>query len=186
MKLSKLIPLGTASIFALTLLVGLSAATAQAGSTVEWKQIIGIIMPGNVVGSGAGEVTGAGQPWSATRGEAGVDLLTGAINFKVEGLVLAGGNNIGTPGNVTEVKGTLVCDTDGSAGMGHSTLVDTDLVPLSAEGDAEFDGEVGPLPDACINEPDIAFLIRIPAGRWIANGAVRVVEMAEVEEMEME
>jgi hypothetical protein len=28
------------------------------------------------------------------------------------------------------------------------------------------------LPAACF-EPDVAFLIRIAAGRWIANGAVR-------------
>jgi hypothetical protein len=47
------------------------------------------------------------------------------------------------------------------------------------QGDAKFNGNVGPLPVACINEPDIAFLIRIvtPAefgGLWIAVGAVRI------------
>jgi len=74
---------------------------------------------------------------------------------------------------ITRVKGTLVCDTKGSAGVGNSTLVDTPLVPLSAQGDAEFRGSVGPLSGACVIEADIAFVVRIGAGRWIANGAVR-------------
>jgi hypothetical protein len=43
---------------------------------------------------------------------------------------------------------------------------------MSAQGDAEVHGPIGPLPAACL-EPDIAFLIRIPTGQWIANGAVR-------------
>jgi hypothetical protein len=87
-------------------------------------------------------------------------------------LVLAGGNGIGTRAATNQVKGTLVCDTDGSAGGGNSTLVDTPLVDLDAQGSAKFNGNVGVLPTAC-SDPDIAFLIRIAAGRWIANGAVR-------------
>jgi len=31
---------------------------------VEWRQIIGIIQPGNKVGSGTGQVAGGGQPWT--------------------------------------------------------------------------------------------------------------------------
>jgi hypothetical protein len=52
-------------------------------------------------------------------------------------------------------------------------LVDAPLVSLSAQGDAEFQGSVGPLPRACLIEADIAFVVRIGAGRWIANSAVR-------------
>jgi len=70
------------------------------------------------------------------------------------------------------VKGTLVCDTDGSASGGNSVLVDTPLVELDDQGNASFDGQVGSLPAACTTEPDIAFLIRVGAGRWIANGTV--------------
>ena|SRR5438128_9758799 len=88
-------------------------------------------------------------------------------------LRLAGGNAIGTPDNVTMVKGTLVCDTTGTAN-GNSALVDTPLVPLSAKGDARFRGDIGPLPFACVNEPNLAFLIRTAGGAWIANGAIRV------------
>ncbi len=154
--------------------VGVTAVPAYADDdTLRWQEVIGIIQAGNLVGSGAGQVTGGGQPWSTTGGKAQVDLRTARIKFEVRGLVLAGGNSIGTPGSITQVKGTLVCDTNGSAGGGHSTLVDTPAVALSAEGDASFNGDVGVLPSVCSTEPDIAFLVRIvPAGRWIANGAV--------------
>jgi hypothetical protein len=140
---------------------------------VDWKQIVGIIQPGNKVGSGTGLVAGGAQPWTTASGSAEVDLATGRLQFQVQGLVLAGGNAIGTPDSVTMVKGTLVCDTTGTEN-GNSTLVDTLLVPLSPKGDARFRGDLGPLPLACINEPNLAFLIRTPGGAWIANGAVRL------------
>lgn len=104
-----------------------------------------------------------------------VDLTSGQMQFEVQGLVLAGGNSIGTPGAVTQVKGTLVCDTIGSA-TGNSTLVDTPLVTLSPQGSARFAGQVGPLPAACTSSPNIAFLIRVSGGAWIAGGVVRQTE----------
>ncbi len=140
---------------------------------VLWEDIIGIIQAGNTVGSGTGQVTGGGQPWSTKQGSARVDLKTGKVEFLVRGLVLAGGNSIGTRDAVTQVKGTLVCDTNGSAGGGNSVLVDTELVPLDDQGDAHFVGDVDNLPPVCLTEPDIAFLIRTSGGAWIANGSVR-------------
>ena len=86
--------------------------------------------------------------------------------------MLAGGNSIGTPDGVNMVKGTLVCDTNGSAGAGNSVVVDTELVPLSPQGDADFAGDVA-LASVCQSEPDIAFVIRTGSGAWIANGSVR-------------
>ena len=140
--------------------------------TVQWKNVLEILQVNNVVGSGTGAVTGGGQPWSTLGGNAAVDLQNGRVTFEVRGLVFAGGNAIGTPGAVTQVKGTLVCGTDGSAGGGNSVLVDTPLVPLDEEGDARFNGTLGALPAVCATETDIAFLVRIGAGRWIANGSV--------------
>ncbi|HSV20544.1 MAG TPA: hypothetical protein VLR71_19185 [Casimicrobiaceae bacterium] len=142
------------------------SALADRDNTVRWETIIGIMQAGNVVAG----VAGGGQPWSTLGGNASVNLETGKIDFEVRGLVLAGGNSIGTPDSITQVKGTLVCDTNGSAGA--PVLVDTPLVTLSDEGNARFHGSVGPLPAACTSEPDMAFLVRIGAGRWIANGAV--------------
>jgi hypothetical protein len=149
-----------------------AAAQADDSVTVKWEEVIGVIQARNLVGSGTGQVTGGGQPWSTTGGKARVNLTSGKIEFEVRGLVLAGGNNIGTRGANNQVKGTLVCDTDGSAGGGNSVVVDTELVPLSTQGDAHFSGDIGALPGACF-EPDIAFLIQSVAGAWIANGAVR-------------
>ena len=140
--------------------------------TVRWKDVVGIVQAGNLVGTGSGQVTGGGQPWTTSGGVADVNLSTGHLHFVVKGLVLAGGNSIGTTGPVARVKGTLVCDTNGSAGGGNSALVDGDLVDLTPQGDAEFNGFVT-LPAAC-SEPDIAFVIRAASGVWIANGAVRV------------
>ncbi|HEY1373514.1 MAG TPA: hypothetical protein VGH50_13665 [Candidatus Binatia bacterium] len=140
---------------------------------VRWDGIVGVIQTGNVVGSGTGAVTGAGQPWVVTDGRAEVDVSDGDLRFEVEGLVLAGGNSIGTRGTNAQVRGTLVCDTNGSAGGGNSVLVDTPLVALSAQGDAQFSGNVGPLPTVCATEPDIAFLIRSTGGNWFAAAVVR-------------
>ena len=147
-------------------------ASADPGDTVHWQSVIGIIQANNVVGSGTGAAAGAPGPWSALGGHVNVVLDNGQVNFSTNGLVLAGGNAIGTPGTVLKVKGTLVCDTDGSASGGNSALVDTPLVDLDDQGDARFDGNVGPLPPVCASEPDIAFLIRTASGRWIGNGTV--------------
>jgi hypothetical protein len=141
--------------------IAVSAGTAKADETIRWKTIIGIIQAGNVVAG----IGGGGQPWSTLGGEASLNLDTGKLRFSVRGLVLAGGNTIGTPGAVTQVKGTLVCNASASA----PTLHDSTVVPLSAEGDAKFSGSIGILPASCF---DAVFLVRIPAGRWIANGAV--------------
>ena len=54
-------------------------------------------------------------------GHARVDLLTGRASFDVEGLVLVGGNSSGTPGPITTLNGTLVCN----AGTGNQEIIDT-------------------------------------------------------------
>jgi hypothetical protein len=147
-------------------------ANADVGDTIQWQSIVGIVQANNVVGVGAGAIAGGGQPWTTSGGHATVNLRTGQVTFEVRGLVFAGGNTIGTPLPVAQVTGTLVCDTNGSAG-GTSVQVHTPVVPLDSEGDAQFSGSVGPLPAVCVSEPDIAFLVRVPGlNRWIANGAV--------------
>jgi hypothetical protein len=148
---------------------------ALADQDLHWRKIVGIVQAGNTVGTGAGKVAGGGQPWYALSGSVAVDLTTGDLQFQVQGLVFAGGNAIGTPGAVTQVKGTLVCDTTGAL-TADSTLVDTPLVTLTPQGNARFAGQIGPLPSACLNSPNIAFLIRVSAGIWIAAGEVREVE----------
>jgi hypothetical protein len=168
-----LILLGILVLGAVNLVHAKTPAVSGLGeSELEWRHIVGIILAGNTVGNGTGKVTGGGAPWHTTDGSAEVDLTTGDLRFHVDGLVLAAGNSIGTPGGVSSVKGTLVCDTTGV----NSTLVDTPLVTLSAQGDARFKGNLGPLPVACTTQPNIAFLIRTGGGAWLASGMVRVAE----------
>ena len=147
------------------------SASADPADTIRWQSVIGIIQAGSVVGSGTGAVTGAHGPWSALGGHVRVDLDRGQIDFSTNGLVFAAGNAIGNTGTVAQVKGTLVCDTDGSASGGNSIVVDTPLVALDDQGDAHFSGMVS-LPAVCATEPDIAFLIRTASGRWIGSGTV--------------
>jgi hypothetical protein len=101
--------------------------------------------------------------WSAGSPEAGspgrrarvlVELDSGFVEFEVWGLVLAGGNTIGTPGAVTQVKGTLVC----GPGSASPTVIDTPLVPLSPQGNAEFSGSFSSSTAGC-SAMDVAFLV---------------------------
>ena len=147
-------------------------ASADPGDNLRWQSVIGIIQGGNVVGTGTGAITGAPGPWSARGGQVKVDPDTGRIDFSVDGLVFAAGNTIGTTGTVAQVRGTLVCDANGSATGGNSIIVDTPLVDLSEEGDAQFHGTVASIPAVCVTEPDVAFLIRLGSGKWIGNATV--------------
>ena len=166
------------SVFLVALLVWLGVTTAQADRpTLRWERIEGVIVPGsafagpfNVVGG----VNSAGFSWTAARGQAMVNLRTGQVMFDVNGLVLAGSPSvavIGTTGLVTTVKGTGLCDS-----LGSPSLFDTNPpVPLSAQGNADFQGTTVPaLPPVC---NDAVFLIRPATGvienRWIAHGAAR-------------
>jgi hypothetical protein len=144
--------------------VVLGAGYARADDpTLKWQTIIGVVQAGNTVGG----IAAGGQPWSTLGGNATVNLATGQVNFRVDGLVFAGGNSIGTPDGVAQVKGTLVC------GVGTATqgVFDTALVDLSPTGDARFEGAFDTAPPRDCASP-VAFLVRIAAGRWIANGAV--------------
>jgi len=165
------------SILMLSIACGFVDTTAHAGDKVKWERIVGIIQTGVVIGG----VEGTRASWTVSKGSAEVDLDNGRVKFKVKGLVLADDPtfaNIGTTSVITMVRGTLVCnETD------DPELVETDAVPLSAQGDAEFQGRVD-LPQSCTDEPeDTVFLIRIAdvvdgfeflIDLWNAFGAVRI------------
>jgi hypothetical protein len=93
------------------------------GPKCALAHIIGIKQAGNIVGN----ITGGGEPWSASGGRARVDLATGNMEFEVHGLILAGGNSIGTPGAITQVLGTLVC----AASSATPVTMSSPSVPLS-------------------------------------------------------
>ena len=151
----------------------LFAATsfAQFNSITVWHRIVGVITAPGTSNTVAG--FNSGGPWTASGGNVMIDMRVnpqtfGTITFVVEGLVLVGGNASGTPGPVTSVRGTLVCE----PGSPTQTIVDTPLVPLSSQGNAAFSGNfLGGAPPATCTNP--LFLIRVDAGVWIATGAVR-------------
>ena len=131
------------------------------GMGLRWDNIVGIIRPGDEIGTGAGTVVGASRPWVTGGGWAKLDLNVERVQFNVSGLSVASGNDIGTPGKLTEVKATVICDTDGSASAsGDSVLVDTPPISLDANGNAAYSGSVSPLPAVCLTEPDVAFVLR--------------------------
>jgi len=150
---------------------GLFLASAFAGEDnfVRFERIVGVITALNV-DNPVGNIHSGTFPWTTRSGLARVDLTTGRVLWEVDGLVINGAVFSGTPGPITAVRGTLVCNAGG-----NQTAFDTAQVPLNSHGDAQFSGHFGTAPGTCGNP---IFLIRIAApagaaGRWIATGASR-------------
>jgi hypothetical protein len=173
------------SLLALSAWIGVNSAAAQ---VLRWKTIMGVKQTDDQVGMGTGAVFG-GAPWETLGGAVEVDLTNGTVKFYVKGLILAVGSvpslkftgaPIGTTAGVTQVKGTLVCDVDGSGNDGNSVDIDTPATNLNMQGDAQFSGSfASSLPSLCATQDNDAFLIRIVkpstfANAWIAFGAVPV------------
>lgn len=155
----------------LLLALSASAAFAQDGSVVRWQRIDGVTTaPG--VDNPVGGISSGALPWTARSGAARVNFRTGGVFFFVEGLTLAGGNSIGTPGAVANVIGTLVCNA-GSTTSPAQQVLDTPAVALSPEGNAQFSGVFLSIPPC--SKP--IFLIRAGT-RWIAAGAAPITSSA--------
>jgi hypothetical protein len=154
------------------LLAGLSPSSMADDNSVSWETIIGTFFIGTPPTSvnTVGGIVGGGEPWSTLGGHAYVDLSSSIVDFQVKGLVLAGGNSIGTPATITQVMGALVCSPASSP-----TVFFTPAVTLSAQGDAQFHGAFSSSTAGC-SATNVAFLITTTASppHWLANGAVRV------------
>jgi hypothetical protein len=145
----------------------LFAASSFAQSNTVWHKIVGVITAPGVSNPVAGIASG-GLPWTASGGTITVNLATGSVAFVVDGLVLVGGNASGTPGGVTNVRGTLVCD----PGATDQVIINTPVVPLSAQGNAAFSGQFEGTPPTTCAKP-VFLILASPANVWIATGAVR-------------
>ena len=111
-------------------------------------------------GGGANTVQGVnpgGIPWVIARLTADVKT-DGRISVDGRGLLLAGGNGIGTNGGQS-VRARLFCGTVAS---------DTVLVPLQPNGDFRIDDVLSPLPANPCNTP--VLLIINTGGAWFAAG----------------
>ena len=145
-------------------LVLCAGAFAQNSTNVRWRGMQGVITaPG--VDNPVGQIHAGAGPWTTQGGQARINLTTGEGSFDVEGLVLNGGNASGTPGPVTSIVGTLVCNPGSPAGSTEAA-VDTPATTLSSAGDAELSFRIS-VPATC-NNP--LFLIRTASGRWLATG----------------
>lgn len=102
-------------------------------------------------------VNPAGIPWVIARLTADVKT-DGRISVDGRGLLLAGGNGIGTNG-MQSVKARLFCGT-----VAH----DTALVPLQPNGDFRIDDVLSPLPTNPCDNP--VLLILNAGGSWFAAG----------------
>ena len=134
---------------------------------VRFNGGIGVI-PASTVGS-ANVVQGvqpAAQPWRISALSAEVKQ-NGRIHVEGRGLLLAGGNGIGTNGG-QKVFATLICGTAAS-----STPV-ANAVPLAADGDFTIDDVLSPVPPLDCDNPIL--LIRNVAGTWFAAGIPVVFE----------
>jgi hypothetical protein len=107
-------------------------------------------------------VNPGGIPWviSSLRADVRTD---GSIKAEGRGLLLGGGNGVGTPGGQS-VRARLFCGT---------LAFDSALVPLDADGDFRIEGELTPvtantvLPNPC---PQPILLIVSGGGNWFAAG----------------
>jgi len=105
-----------------------------------------------------------GQIWviEDLRAEVNAD---GSIRVDGRGLLLGGGNNIGTNAGQS-VRATLICEA-----AAPFTLHDTNTVPLEANGDFRIDDTLNPPPPADCASP--VLLIRNPGGAWFAAGILK-------------
>jgi hypothetical protein len=141
------------------LIVGLFASSVLADDTlVRFEGGIGVIPVRS--GPAANVVQGVnpgGQPWVIADLSARVKV-NGRISVDGDGLLLAGGDGIGTNGNQS-VRARLFC-----GGVAH----DSGLVPLEPNGDFEINDDLTPVPpDPC---PNPVLLIVSGGGNWFAAG----------------
>jgi hypothetical protein len=158
-------------LVSLCLLLGASASFAQTTSNVvRWQSFAGVITSQNVDNPVSANIHSGTFAWTVRGGSARVNLATGAVSFNIQQLVINGAAVSGTPGPITAVTGTLVCN----PGTTQESPHDTSAVSLDAHGNAQFSGNLGAQP-GCANP---LFLVRIfnPSGArglWIATGVDR-------------
>ena len=88
-------------------------------------------------------------------------MADGRISVDGRGLLLAGGNNIGTNGGQS-VRARLFCG---------AVAQDSILVPLETNGDFRIDGVLTPLPPNPCATPVV--LIVSSGGNWFAAGILK-------------
>lgn len=167
-------------VLAILILVvnGIIVSPATADDTlVQFQGGIGVIPVSSGVGTAATATTvnrnivrgvqPPGQIWTIADLKAKVKT-DGSITVDGRGLLLAGGNNIGTNANAS-VFATLICEANAPF-----TQRNTDLagVALATNGDFHIDDVLAPPPDQCASP---VLLIRNAANQaWFAAGLRKI------------
>ena len=115
----------------------------------------------------------AGTPWviRALNAEVTAD---GRIHVEGRGLLLAGGNEVGTNGGAS-VFATLICGPLPNGPFTFSSTSMTNPVALAADGDFRIDDILSPAPSNGCDNP--VLLIRtVPSGVWFTAGIPLVIE----------
>jgi len=145
------------------------APSVSAGKLAEFEGGIGVIPV--VAGGGANVVRGVspgGTPWVINKFEAKVEE-DGDIRVEGKGLVLAGGNNIGSPDGVTLVAATLFCQTSPGPPATFSAH-SSGAHPLAADGDFKFKDTLSPVPPSPCTNPALLIRATSSSGPWLAAG----------------
>src|SRR3954470_4427714 len=166
-------------VFILVVLMGGSFASSIIADDklVRFRGAIGDIPVANVAGTPNPDgsfpdvirnivrgINPAGQIWVISDFKADVKV-DGRIRVDGRGLLLGGGNAIGTNGNAS-VFATLICEATPPVNQFSTNITG---VPLAANGDFEIDDVLAPAPPAQCGSP--VLLIRVtPSGAWFAAG----------------
>ena len=164
-------------LFVLSLTLSSHVATAN-DSLVRFDGGIGVDPVSGIVSSAPAlnvvrGIPPGGFPWVIKRLRADVKA-DGRVQVDVRGLILAGGNVIGTNGG-QRVLAMLFCGAPGAGGsLGNATAHSSDPagVLLNANGDVEIDDVLTPTPPSPCDSP--ALLIVTPGTHhWFAAGIPR-------------
>jgi len=141
-----------------TSLLTLGAATANPGAKLIDANLVGIPAGAAAVFPG---VIGGGAPWVIAKGDARL-FADGRLQVQVKGLVLDPTLPIGAAGTNPFPTGRAIVSCSNGA-----SVVTTDLVPYSSDGNAEVNTRVE-LPSPCLGA--LVFFAGETAGgaRWFA------------------
>jgi len=152
------------NIMAGALALAFSATVSADDRLVRFDGGIGVIPVNSTGANTVRGITPGGQPWVISRLSADI-RSDGSISVDGRGLLLAGGNGIGTTGGLS-VRALLFCGT-----VMHASAV----VPLEPNGDFRIDGSISPMPPDPCASPVLLIAGQVNVGgaivdRWFAAG----------------